>query len=167
VAPFHGGKLWIYHDPVRDSRKVSDFDVQSYRAGIRELYERAMAASAVAETILASHGGGGNWNEAARLAGSVLDARSEADAVHCPYLARYFLWHGAALLGARPDPADSASWTKLGPGGRLWLNKIETLPPGALARISMDTVSLEQVKAFTKGGLAAALGKWLPTWEVI
>ena len=61
VAPFHEGTLWVYRDPVRDSRKAEDFDVQHYRQGLRELYERAMAANAVAETILSSHGGGGNW----------------------------------------------------------------------------------------------------------
>ncbi|MDR2104051.1 MAG: recombination protein O N-terminal domain-containing protein, partial [Treponema sp.] len=31
VAPFHRGTLWVYHDPIRDSRKVTDFDVQSWR----------------------------------------------------------------------------------------------------------------------------------------
>ena len=48
----------VYHDPSKDSRKLSDFDVRSWRPGLRELYERAMAADAVAETVLASHGGG-------------------------------------------------------------------------------------------------------------
>ncbi|MDR1286997.1 MAG: recombination protein O N-terminal domain-containing protein, partial [Treponema sp.] len=62
VAPFHRGTLWVYHDPVRDSRKVSDFDVQLWRPGIRESYERTMAASSLAETILAAYGGGGGWS---------------------------------------------------------------------------------------------------------
>ena len=47
VAPFHQGRLWIYHDPVKDSRKVTDFDVSSWRPGLRELYERVMAADAL------------------------------------------------------------------------------------------------------------------------
>ena len=103
VAPFHEGKLWIYHDPVRDSNKVSDFDVQSYRPGIREVWERAMAADAVAETILSSQGGGENWPEALKLAGAVLDALNEAAAKACPYIAVYFFWHWAHILGVRPD----------------------------------------------------------------
>ncbi|MDR1100566.1 MAG: recombination protein O N-terminal domain-containing protein, partial [Treponema sp.] len=69
VAPFHSGPLWIYHDPVRDSRKITDFDVLCWRPGIREQYERTMAADALAETILNSHGGGGNWKTAFALAG--------------------------------------------------------------------------------------------------
>ena len=121
VAPFHQGTIWIYYDPVRDSRKVSDFDVQSYRTGIRELYERVMTADAVAETVLASHGGGGGWPEAAKLTGSVLDVISEADAALCSRLGVYFLWHWSDILGVRPSllacascisevPRDKALW---------------------------------------------------------
>jgi DNA repair protein RecO (recombination protein O) len=109
VAPFHEGKLWIYHDPVRDSNKVSDFDVQSYRPGIGEVWERAMAANAVAETILSSQGGGENWPEALRLSGTVLDALNEADAKACSRIAIYFLWHWAQILGVRPDLSVCAS----------------------------------------------------------
>jgi len=103
VAPFHGGTLWIYHDPVRDSRKVSDFDVISYRTGIRELYERTMVADAVAETILASHGSGGSWTMAVELACSVLDALDNADPGTCTRMGIYFLWHWARILGVKPD----------------------------------------------------------------
>ncbi|MDR1970606.1 MAG: recombination protein O N-terminal domain-containing protein, partial [Treponema sp.] len=48
TAPYHRGKLWIYRDPAKTFMKVTDFDVQVWRPGIRELYERTMAASAVA-----------------------------------------------------------------------------------------------------------------------
>jgi DNA repair protein RecO (recombination protein O) len=109
VAPFHEGKLWVYHDPVKDFYKVSDFDVQSYRPGIRELWERAMAADAVAETILSSQGGGGNWPLAVRLAGAVLDALNETAAGVCPRLAVYFFWHWAQILGVKPELSACAS----------------------------------------------------------
>ena len=103
VAPFHEGKLMIYHDPVKDSRKVSDFDVQSWRPGIRELWERAATAGALAETVLFSHGGGGNWPEALKLAGASLDALNAAPAETCSRIAIYFFWHWAQILGAKPD----------------------------------------------------------------
>ena len=208
VAPYHGGTLWIYHDPVRDSRKVSDFDVQSYRTGIRELWERAAASGAVAETILSSQGGGGAWGEALKLAEDVLDALEKADADACSRLVVYFLWHWAKILGLRPDlsvcascssevkreeitwysvnkealfcencmgrqkidsltTADSGSWLRLGAGGRLWLSGIEALPASALARVSLDAPSLEQVKALSKAVMAGALGRRLQTWEGI
>jgi DNA repair protein RecO (recombination protein O) len=198
VAPFHEGKLWIYHDPVRDSRKVSDFDVQFYRTGIRELYERVMAANAVAETILASHGGGGNWPIAAKLSGGVLDALEIADAAACSRLAIYFLWRWAGILGARQELAcsscacevkrDGLLWysvkreallcencvrpntdplIRLGPGARLWLGGVETLPAAAFVRVTADAASLEQAGNLSRAVMAAALGKRLPTWDGI
>ena len=114
VAPYHEGKLWIYRDPVRDSRKVSDYDVQSYRAGIRELYERAMAAGAIAGTILAFHGGGVSGGaEILQLAGAVLDAIETADAPASARLVIYFLWQWAGVLGERPDLSACASCGKV------------------------------------------------------
>jgi len=206
VAPFHEGTLLVYHDPVRDSRKVSDFDVSSYRMGIRERYERAITADAVAETILSSHGGGGAWQTAAKLAGSVLDTLdTAANEALCSRIGVYFLWHWAHVLGVRPDlsacascgvthdgalwyslnkeaflcencgrneslspaPPDPLSLIRLGPGARLWLNEIESLPPAALVRISLDNASLEQARTLSKAVLAGALGKRLATWEGI
>jgi DNA repair protein RecO (recombination protein O) len=202
VAPFHEGKLWIYRDPVRDSNKVSDFDVQSYRPGIRELWERAMAADAVAETILSSQGGGGNWPEAVKLAGAVLDALNEAAAKVCSRIAIYFYWHWARFLGIKPDLSggeqacfscsceakredvlwysprkeaffcekcakDTDSLLRVGGGARLWLKEIESLPPAAVERVTLDEPSFEQAKALSQAVLIAALGKRLPTWSGI
>jgi DNA repair protein RecO (recombination protein O) len=121
AAPFHRGTIWIYHDPVRDSRKVTDFDVTAWRPGIRERYERSAAASAVAETILAAHGGGGEWREALGLADRTLDALEGADESLCQEILLRFLWDWAEVLGCRPElfrcgscacefPADGVSW---------------------------------------------------------
>ena len=103
AAPFHSGRALIYRDPARDSRKLSELDVQSWRPGLRELYERAMTADAVAETILASHGGGGSWESALELAEKVMDALAEATEEFCARVFIYFLWHWAGLLGIQPD----------------------------------------------------------------
>ena len=166
VAPFHEGKLWIYHDPVRDSRKVSDFDVHSYRTGLRELYERIMTAASLAETILAFHGGGGNWPEAARLAGSVLDVLESADEATSSRLGLYFLWHWAGILGLRDGlSVDFDSPIKLGAGAKLWLNAIESLPAAEVKRVSLDGPSLEQARNFTQAVLAGALGQRLSLWN--
>jgi DNA repair protein RecO (recombination protein O) len=103
ASPFHSGQAWIYQDPSKDSRKLSDFDVHSWRPGLRELYERTMAADAVAETVLASHGGGGNWSGALALAEAALDALSEADGDPCTRILVWFLWQWAGFLGLRPE----------------------------------------------------------------
>ncbi|MDR0399596.1 MAG: recombination protein O N-terminal domain-containing protein [Treponema sp.] len=105
VSPFHSGTLYYYLDPVRDSRRVNDFDVRSWRPGLRELYERAMAAGAVADTILASHGGGGNWEGALDLAESSLDALAEAGGEAAGRIFTQFLWNWAGFLGLRPGLA--------------------------------------------------------------
>ena len=103
ASPFHSGLAWVYHDPVKDTRKLSDFDVRSWRPGLRELYERTMAADAIAETILASHGGGGNWDSALLLAEAALDAMALADGETCGRIMLHFLWLWAELLGIQPE----------------------------------------------------------------
>ena len=199
VAPFHGGKLWVYHDPVRDSRKVSDFDVFSYKMGLRGLWERLMAASVVAETILFSQGGGGNWPEALKLAESVLDSLDSADELTCSRITIYFLWHWARLLGAGPEiglscaceaktngvlwysvrkeaffcekciqnQGESGFSYPVGPGAAAWLQKIDSLSPEDLTRVTLDAPSLIQAKALSQAVMAEALGRRLPTWNEI
>lgn len=103
ASPFHSGRAWIYRDPVKDSRKLTDLDVHSWRPGLRELYERAMSADAAAETVLASHGGGGNWNRALSLTESALDALAVADGETCGRILLCFLWQWIDFLGLRPD----------------------------------------------------------------
>jgi recombinational DNA repair protein (RecF pathway) len=61
-----------------------------------------MTADAVAETILASHGGG-NWGPALKLGDSVFDALESADDENCGRLLIYFFWHWADILGSRPE----------------------------------------------------------------
>jgi DNA repair protein RecO (recombination protein O) len=99
----HSGTAYVYHDPVKDSRKLSDFDVAAWRPGLRELYERAMAADAVCETVLASHGGGGNWKTALALSEAALDALAEAPDDACPRIVLWFFWQWVDFLGLRPD----------------------------------------------------------------
>jgi DNA repair protein RecO (recombination protein O) len=103
VAPFHSGTLWIYRDPVKDTRRVNDFDVVSWRLGLRELYERAGAAAAMAGLVLESRGGGGAFARASELVRESLDALESADEACCPRLLASFMWNWAGLLGQRPS----------------------------------------------------------------
>ena len=103
ASPFHSGRVWVYRDPVKDTRKLTDFDVQSWRPGLRELFERAMACDAVAETILASHGGGGNWGRALSLAEGAFDAIETANGETCTRILLCFLWQWIDFLGLKPD----------------------------------------------------------------
>jgi DNA repair protein RecO (recombination protein O) len=169
VAPYHRGKLWIYRDPVRDSRKITDFDVQSWKPGIRESYERSAAAAAIAETILAAYGGGGPWEEALDLADAALGALETADPGGCERAFIYFLWKWAGILGIQPtlgeteddDPGSGA----LGPGARAWLAAALNLPLPQMARSAMDGASARQARLFVTRIVGNALGKRLGTWD--
>jgi len=103
VSPFHSGQVWLYHEPVKDTYKVCDFDVQSWRPGLRESYERAMAADTVAKAILESQGGGGDWGKPLSLAETALDALSEADSPSCTRISLWFLWQWVNFLGIAPE----------------------------------------------------------------
>jgi DNA repair protein RecO (recombination protein O) len=121
VSPFHSGQALIYHEPVKDTRKFCDFDVRSWRPGLRELYERAMAADAAAETVLASHGGGGNWDRALALAEAALDALALADSETCGRILLHFLWQWSDFLGIRPGFEHCSHCGKnTNAGGMLW-----------------------------------------------
>jgi DNA repair protein RecO (recombination protein O) len=160
AAPFHSGTLWIYRDPVRNSRKVTDFDVVSWRPGLREQYDRALAADALAETILASHGGGGNWEAAFTLAGGSLDALEGAEDQHCLPIILHFFWNWLDILGLRPE-----SPPPLDAGARRWLVVTENLDPRQIFRYTLDAASLGQLKVALTSLLAEVLGRRLPTWD--
>ncbi|MDR1788079.1 MAG: DNA repair protein RecO C-terminal domain-containing protein [Treponema sp.] len=121
VSPFHSGRLWLYRNPVKDSIKVTDFAVDCWRPGLRDLYERTLAADAAAETVLASHGGGGAGEEALRLACGALDALESADEALCERLLTWFLWRWALLLGAAP-PLDGCISCGAVLGDKAWCN---------------------------------------------
>jgi DNA repair protein RecO (recombination protein O) len=121
VSPFNSGTLWIYRDPAKGFSKVSDFDVLSWRPGLRELYERSGAASGIAAALLEGRGGGGSWAEALTLAEGALDALEEADEQCCERIRLHFLWNWAGLLGSRGDPRFCASCAcEAADDGVLW-----------------------------------------------
>ncbi|GHU60877.1 hypothetical protein FACS189445_1610 [Spirochaetia bacterium] len=165
VEPYHGGKVWIYRDPVRDSRKITDFDVLSWKPGIRECYERSAAAAAIAETILAGYGGGGSWEYAFNLAEASFGALETADEPCCARIFIHFLWHWAEILGIRPDLNEPDAPWDLGPGARRWLEAARDLAPSQMGRYTLDGVSVRQTRAFVTGIVGEALGKRLGTWD--
>jgi recombinational DNA repair protein (RecF pathway) len=62
-----------------------------------------MAAGAVAETILASQGGGGAWEHAFLLGDRTLSALEAAAEQDCLPAFLRFLWEWADILGYRPE----------------------------------------------------------------
>jgi hypothetical protein len=56
---------------------------------------------------------------------------------------------------------------RVGNEARLWLKKIESLPPAALESVTLEESSFEQAKALSQAVLTATLGRRLPTWNGI
>jgi len=139
TAPYNSGQVWIYRDPAKDSRKLSDFDVKSWRPGLRELFERSMAASAITETIIASHGGGGEWSKALSLAETALDTLETANEEKCERILVRFLWRWTEFLGIQPE---------------IW---------GQSSKF--QALSLSEAKALVTNIMAEAIGRRLASWE--
>jgi DNA repair protein RecO (recombination protein O) len=194
-APYNSGQVWIYKDKSKEYAKISDFDVRSWRAGLRELYERTMSSAAVAETILSSHGGGGEWGGALKLAADTLDTLENANEELCARLLIHFLWRWAGFLGIQPHlencaacgnvAGDNTLWFKahedavfcadcsseqsgllqINPGCRRWLSAVNTLESVQVHRYSMDNKSFNEAKALTAAILTGAIGKRLNSWD--
>lgn len=127
VSPFHQGTLWIYEDPVRNIKKITDFDVQSWRPALRESYERLMAGSTLLEIVLASQGGGGSsWEEAFELTAESIEALSIIDKSKIPPMVIYFFWNWIKLLGLVPelDRCDLCACT-VRPSEVVWYSSLE------------------------------------------
>ena len=161
AAPYNSGRVWIYRDPAKEYAKISDFDVQSWRPGLRELYERTMAASGIAETILSSHGGGGEWETALKLAVSALDAMEQASEELCERLLVHFLWQWTGFLGIQPSLED----IPLNPGSRRWLAAAAELEPSQIYRYSMDKKSFDETKSYITAIMTEAIGRKLSSWD--
>jgi len=121
-APYNSGQVWIYRDKAKDYAKLSDFDVHSWRPGLRELYDRTMSAAAAAETIMSSHGGGGEWDAALKLAVETLDTLEDANEELCGRLLVHFLWRWAHFLGIKPHLENCAACGTDVNESPLWFN---------------------------------------------
>ncbi len=120
AAPYHSGRMWFYSDPVKKTTKITDFDVQNWREGIRESLAKTWSASLCAEVVLRSHGSA-SW----RLVNGFLDGINLSDESACePALIR-FLWRVIAAAGLRVDIETCARCGKVADGGMLWYIPVE------------------------------------------
>ena len=152
VSPFNSGILYLYHDPVRDTNKVTDFDCQNWRPGLREMYERTMAADEIAKTVLTGIGGG--FDEALQTTEESLNALENAPPPRIRPLLIHFWWRWANVLGIRPrlhdlqEGFDLGRRPQLGEGATRWLTATATLSPAQTARFTMDAQSESEAATF-------------------
>ena len=98
VSPWYRGMVWLYSDPVRKTVKINDFDVLSYRDGIREGLVRTWCASLCSEIVSRSHGVA-DW----RLVNAFLDGIAVSDETECRLGLLRFIWRTLLTAGINPS----------------------------------------------------------------
>jgi DNA repair protein RecO (recombination protein O) len=103
AAPYAAGRAFVYYDPVKDFRKLSDFEVRDSYPGLRDELGKLWAAGLVAELLIKTSGGGGDYPKVLELALDCLGALDRME--RSDYALVLFLWRFVALIGLGPDPS--------------------------------------------------------------
>jgi DNA repair protein RecO (recombination protein O) len=101
--PFAHSLVRLYHDPVKNTYKVTDFEVRESFDGLRADLGRIEAASLWAEVVLKSIAAGETTDGLYRLMLDCLRALEAGAADRAPYVTAQFLWRFLDLAGYRPD----------------------------------------------------------------
>lgn len=109
ASPYAAGRAFVYLDPVKDFRKLGDFEVREHFPGLREDLGKLWGAGLAAELLLKTSGGGGDYAQTLALALSFLGALDRAPRPADSDLALcLFLWRFVGLIGLGPDPGECA-----------------------------------------------------------
>lgn len=104
AAPYHAGTAWVYRDPAKDLKKLSDFDARETYPTLRENLRKIWAASYFAETVLRTDAAGGESRAAYDLLRSGLSALDSGGESEVDYVCLQYGWRLLELMGLRPDP---------------------------------------------------------------
>ena len=102
VQPFNSGKLWLYADEVRHSKKITDFDVTNYHPTLRTSLYKMWGANLAAELVLKTKGAGDD-KESFRLLSAYIDGIDATDENNARLGTIRFLWRYLGLLGVQPE----------------------------------------------------------------
>ena len=103
ASPFVFAKVFVYSDPVKHYRKLSDMAIIESFTGLRDSYAKLWSASLIAELIVKTSGCGGEYAEVLDLSLQALRIfdRGKDGAVEMTLLA--YLWKSFAIMGLQPD----------------------------------------------------------------
>jgi len=109
AAPYASGRAFVYLDPVKDFQKLSDFEVRDSYPALRDDLDRLWSAGLVAELLIKTSGGGGDYALVLNLALQCFAALDlcPPGASEPPLL--FFLWRYVELLGIGPDASSCSS----------------------------------------------------------
>jgi DNA repair protein RecO (recombination protein O) len=108
ASPYASGRAFVYLDPVKDFQKLTDFDVRESYPALRDELGRLWAAGLVAELLVKTSGGGGDFPLVLELALDCLAGLERQDAGQSDPPILLFLWRLVNLLGLGPDPTSCA-----------------------------------------------------------
>lgn len=97
------GTCYLYTDPVKQTTKITDFDVTSYFSGIREDLAKFYTASLWAESILKTYATGGDSAPLHRLLIDSLHELEARPALEAERVSVHFVWRFLLLSGMQPD----------------------------------------------------------------
>ncbi|MDA8425863.1 MAG: DNA repair protein RecO C-terminal domain-containing protein [Treponema sp.] len=103
ASPFASGRAFVYLDPAKDFRKLSDFEARDSYPALREELGRLWAAGLVAELLIKTSGGGGDFPFVLELGREALRALDSRSPERGDYAVALFLWRLVGLLGLGPD----------------------------------------------------------------
>lgn len=104
ASPYVHGDAFIYSDPVRHSRKLSDFFILDSYPGLRERYEKLRFAGLMAEFLMKTSCCGGEYATMLSLSLDTLAAMNNADENCTRLLSLAWLWKSLEVMGLQPEP---------------------------------------------------------------
>jgi len=104
ASPFVHAQVNVYHDPVKHFRKLNDLDIVEAFLGIRDSYDKLMAAGTIAEIIIRTSGCGGEFARVTDLTLRSLRCIDSCDESRAELILLSYLWKILELMGLRPDP---------------------------------------------------------------
>jgi DNA repair protein RecO (recombination protein O) len=109
ASPYASGRAFVYLDPVKDYRKLSDFEVADSFPALRDELGKLWGAGLVAELLIKTSGGGGDFPLVLELAVDCLQSLDAAAEGRYDLPLLVFCWRLVNLLGLGPDPASCAA----------------------------------------------------------
>ena len=133
--PFVHSLARLYHDPVKNTWKVTDLEVRESFEGLRTDLERMEAASLWAEVVLKSLAAGETSSGLFRLLLACLRVLESGGVDRAAYATTQFLWRFLDLAGYRPDPraCERCGRSFRESEGAFWLGATGTLACAACA----------------------------------
>lgn len=98
ITPYKTGQIWLYTNPVKDSTKITDFDIIEYRLGLNENLTRIWCAGIASELALKLKGNI-DW----LIINSFLNGLAVSDEQACKSALLRFLWRIITFSGFAPD----------------------------------------------------------------